>query len=116
MRLRCLTFKLGPVRSDQEHIFLAKASDLGTVKIKTKEDLSRSESLILIHPWIDFLLDRRPLESVTEAPSETTNGSSSPASDASLLGIFVRLFSQNWSCSPRPLHRPQTSVPKFTTL
>jgi hypothetical protein len=34
----------------------------GIVEISTTEDLSRLDSLILVHPWIDFLLDKRPLE------------------------------------------------------
>ena len=64
MRLPCLTFKLGPVsasRNRSERVFRAQTTALGVVEIRTKEDLSRLGSLYLIHPWIDFLLDRRPV-------------------------------------------------------
>ena len=38
-------------------MFRAKTNALGVVEIRTKEDLSRLDSLYLIHSWIDFLLD-----------------------------------------------------------
>ena len=69
MKLPCLTFKLGPLsasRSRSERIFRAQTAALGVVEIRAKEDLSRFNSLYLIHPWIDFLLDRRPVGSATE--------------------------------------------------
>ena len=34
--------------------------------MKTEEDLSRFGSLYLVHPWIDFLLDRQPVGSIVE--------------------------------------------------
>ena len=73
MKLPCLTFKLGPVsatRSVSERAFRAKTDGLGIVEITTTEDLSRLDSLILVHPWIDFLLDRRPVGSFTETIAE----------------------------------------------
>ena len=69
MKLPCLAFKLGPLsasRSRSERVFRAQTAALGIVEIKTKEDLSRFDSLYLVHPWIDFLLDRQPVGSVTE--------------------------------------------------
>jgi hypothetical protein len=69
MKLPCLTFKLGPLsasRSRSERVFRAQTAALGIVEIRTTEDLSRLDSLYLIHPWIDFLLDRQPVGSVTE--------------------------------------------------
>ncbi|KAF8127247.1 hypothetical protein EV363DRAFT_1346293, partial [Boletus edulis] len=44
-------------------VFHAKADALGTVE--TPEDLSRLDSLTLVHPWVDFLLDRRPIGSIS---------------------------------------------------
>ena len=87
MKLPCLTFKLGPLsasRSRSERIFRAQTAALGIVEIKTKEDLSRFDSLYLIHPWIDFLLDRQPVGSVTETiPDANTSDRSSLMGDLS---------------------------------
>jgi hypothetical protein len=69
MKLPCITFKLGPLsasRSRSEYVFRAQTAALGVVVIRTTENLSRLDSLYLIHPWMDFLLDRQPVGSVTE--------------------------------------------------
>ncbi|KAN0087892.1 hypothetical protein V8E55_006513, partial [Tylopilus felleus] len=63
MKLPCLTFKLGAVTATwnaKGRVFRAQTDALGIVKIGTEEDLSRFNSLYLVHPWLDFLLDRRP--------------------------------------------------------
>ena len=68
MKLPCLNFKLGPLLgspSKSGHVFRAQTA-VGVVEIKTEEDLSRFGSLYLVHPWIDFLLDRQPVGSVAE--------------------------------------------------
>ena len=68
MKLPCLSFKLGPLsasRSKSRHAFRAQTA-VGVVEIKTDEDLSRSGALYLVHPWIDFLLDRQPVGSAAE--------------------------------------------------
>ena len=73
MKLLCLTFKLGPVsatRSVLERAFPTKMDGLGIVEITTMEDLSQLDSLILVHPWIDFLLDQQPVGSFTKMISE----------------------------------------------
>jgi hypothetical protein len=49
-----------------ERVFRAQTGALGIVEIKTEEDLSRLNSLYLVHPWIDFLLDRQPIGSAIE--------------------------------------------------
>ena len=76
MKLPCLGFKLGPLsasRSGSGHVFRAQTA-VGVAEIKTEEDLSRFGSLYLIHPWIDFLLDRQPVGSVPETiPEENTD-------------------------------------------
>ena len=67
MSLPCLTFKLGPVsgsRNASGYFFRARTDALGVVEIRTTENLSRYESLTLVHPWIDFLLDK-PVGTVT---------------------------------------------------
>ena len=80
MKLPCLNFKLGPLsasRSKSSHVFRAQTA-VGAVEIRTEEDLSRIGSLYLVHPWIDFLLDRQPVGSVGETiPEENTEDRSS---------------------------------------
>ena len=73
MTLPCIVFKLGPLsisRNRSERVFRAQTAALGIVKIKTEEDLSRLDSLYLVHPWIDFLLDRQPVGSVIDTITE----------------------------------------------
>ncbi|KAN0084390.1 hypothetical protein V8E55_007894 [Tylopilus felleus] len=81
MRLPCLTFKLGTAtatRNAAGRAFRAKIDALGIVEIRTEEDLSRFSSLYLVHPWIDFLLDRQPVGSIIETtPGENTEDHSS---------------------------------------
>ncbi|KAF8553291.1 hypothetical protein OG21DRAFT_1268297 [Imleria badia] len=76
MKLPCLVFKLGPVSaslSASGQVFRAKTSALGTVGIRTTGDLSRLDSLYLVHPWIDFLLDQQPVGSVTKTIPQDSN-------------------------------------------
>ena len=77
MKLPCITFNLGPLsasRSRSGNVFRAKTDALGIVEIRTMEDLSRLDSLTLVHPWIDFLLDRQPIGSTTDMiPEESAN-------------------------------------------
>ena len=59
-------------------VFRAKTDAVGIVEIKASEDLSQLASLILVHPWIDFLLDRQPIGTITKpALKEDTNDRSS---------------------------------------
>ena len=69
MKLPCLTFKLGRVSisNGSEGVFRAQTYGLGIVEIETHEDISQLSSLYLIHPWLNFLLDREPVGSVTRA-------------------------------------------------
>jgi hypothetical protein len=83
MKLPCLNFKLGPLsasRSKSGHVFRAQTA-VGAVEIKTEKDLSRFGPLYVVHPWIDFLLDRQPVGSVAETilviPEENTDDRSS---------------------------------------
>lgn len=47
-------------------VFRARAECLGIVEIHATHDFSPQDFLYLIHPWIDVLLDRQPVWSVTE--------------------------------------------------
>ncbi|KAF8139698.1 hypothetical protein EV363DRAFT_1249619 [Boletus edulis] len=76
LKLPCIKFKLGHLSSSGSgsgYIFRAETAAIGTVEIKTKEDLSRFDSLYLIHPWIDFLLDRQPVASLAGTTPESTD-------------------------------------------
>ena len=79
MKLPCLAFKLGPfsvTRSRSSQVFRAQTVALGVVEIETEADLSQLSPLYLIHPWIDFLLDRQPVGSVSgSVPKNTDNQS-----------------------------------------
>ena len=80
MKLPCIIFKLGPLSASRNmlgHVFPAQTA-VRVVEIKTDEDLSRFGSPYLIHPSIDFLLDRQPVRSVAETiPEENPNDRSS---------------------------------------
>jgi hypothetical protein len=86
MTLPCIVFKLGSLsvsRSRSEQIFRAQTGALGIVEIRTEEDLSRLDSLYLVHPWIDFLLDRQPVGTVMETiAEEKMDNQSSPIGDS----------------------------------
>ena len=89
MKLPCIAFKLGRVsafRDGSERVFRAQTTALGVVEIRTGEDLSRWSSLYLIHPWIDFLLDRQPVGNTAETISEEDFGD-----ESSSLGEFSML-------------------------
>ena len=81
LELPCLRFKLGAITRAQNaggHVFRAQTDTLGIVEIRTEEDLFRFSPLYLVHPWIDFLLDRQPVGSTVETiPEENTEGQSS---------------------------------------
>jgi len=87
MKLPCITFKLGAVsasRNKLERTFRAQTAALGIVEIRTKEDLSRLDSLYLVHPWIDFLLQRHPVGSGIEtAPDESADDDGSSMGEVS---------------------------------
>ncbi|KAF8139679.1 hypothetical protein EV363DRAFT_1310308 [Boletus edulis] len=88
MKLPCLTFKLGPVsrtRSPTGYVFRARTGALGDVEIMTTEDLSQSDSLTLVHPWIDYLLDRQPVGGIPETDPENISRQSSSTGDAPFL-------------------------------
>ena len=62
----CLTFKLGAITATgnaEGRVFRAQTDALGIVNIGTEEDLFRFNHLYLVHPWLDFILDRRPVAS-----------------------------------------------------
>ena len=89
MKLPCLIFKLGRL-SKAGHVFRAQTA-VGIVEIRTEEDLSRFGSLYLVHPWIDFLLDRQSVGSVAETIPEGNIDDRS-----SSIGIFEFPLFSSW--------------------
>ena len=61
MKLPCIAFKLPPLspsRTRSGHVYRVDTPAFGTVEIKTRQDPPRLNSLYLVHPWLDVLLDR----------------------------------------------------------
>ena len=108
MKLPCLAFKVGQLsvsRNGAEYVFRAQTNALGVVGIRTEEDLSQLGSLWLIHPWIDFLLDRQPVGNVTKTiPEEDIKDGRS-----SVLGVLPS-FSNSFSTTSPAL---QTRAARF---
>ncbi|KAF8547412.1 hypothetical protein OG21DRAFT_1571975, partial [Imleria badia] len=95
MKLPCLAFRLGRLlasSSSSGHVFRAQTVALGTVEIETAEDISQYSSLHLIHPWIDFLLDRQLV------------GSGS---------VVETIFEENGDEQPYLIRAPQTRTTRF---
>ena len=89
MKLPCLAFKVGQVlvsKKGSGRVFRAQTNALGIVEIQTQEDLSRLGCPCLVHPWIDFLLDRQPVGSIPETITEdNTDDKSSLSGDLPLF-------------------------------
>ena len=86
LKLPCITFKLGHLsasRSGSERIFRAQTAALGIVEIRTKENLFRFDSLYLVHPWIDSLLDRQRVRRVRETKPDANTDNLSLSSGES---------------------------------
>ena len=78
MRLPCLAFKIRTIsRNGSEFTFRAHTRVLGAVDIKTRQNLTQLDSLYLVHPWIDFLLDRRATGYIVEMTTEGVDDRSS---------------------------------------
>ncbi|KAN0101193.1 hypothetical protein V8E55_001177, partial [Tylopilus felleus] len=68
MKLPCIAFKLPsllPSRASSNRVYHVDTPFFGTVEIKTRQDLSWSNSLYLVHPWLDVLLDREETQTDT---------------------------------------------------
>ena len=119
MRLPCLTFKIRHVSATwdgSEFVFRAQTDTLGTVEIKAKQNLSRLDSLHLIHPWIDFLLDRHPVINVIETiPDEheySVRGELPSFADPSRASYVERLGAASLRVPSLPMDK-QTRVYQF---
>ena len=69
MKLPCIAFQLPPFsrhrRRSGRSIYRADTLPFGSLEIKTKHDLSRMQTLYLVHPWLDTLLEREDRRNVT---------------------------------------------------
>ncbi|KAI9462971.1 hypothetical protein HD554DRAFT_1425706 [Boletus coccyginus] len=66
MKLPCIAFELPPLspfRTRSGRVYRADTLPFGTVEIRTRHDLSRMQSLYLVHPWLDSLLEREDMHS-----------------------------------------------------
>jgi len=61
MKLPCIAYELSLLSrypTCSGYVYRADTVAFGIVKIGTKDDLSRMDSLYLVHPWLDILLER----------------------------------------------------------
>ena len=66
MKLPCIAFQLpsfSPCRTRSGRVYRAATLAFGMVEIKTRYDLSRMNSLYLVNPWLDALLEREDIQS-----------------------------------------------------
>ena len=58
LTLSCIVFPLkAPLVQSSDHTYRAVTSALGNVDVETTEDLSSLNNLVLVHPWLQCLLD-----------------------------------------------------------
>ncbi|KAI9571074.1 hypothetical protein HD554DRAFT_244710 [Boletus coccyginus] len=81
LSLSCIMFPLkGPLvlsGDSPQHVYHTTTSVFGTVEIKTTEDLSSLDNLVLVHPWLRCLLDAAlPFEDDAESPPVDGDGDS----------------------------------------
>ena len=115
MKLPCLTFKVSVTQTESGYVS-AETDALGTVKITTTEDISRLDSMILVHPWIDHLLDRRPVGDISTGLSHVPFNIAPVISPTPRMGWNLRrAFSRPISPpSPAPSFQSHSPLDKLT--
>ena len=66
LKLPCIIFKFpsfSSYRTGSGHVYRADTLAFGMVEIKTRYNLSGMNSLYLVHPWLDTLLEREGMQS-----------------------------------------------------
>jgi hypothetical protein len=86
MKLPCIAFKLPPLspypyRTRSGRVYRADTLPFGMVEIKTRQDPSRLNSLYLVLPWLDTLLDREDMQSGACVEDDIAEPSSPGAED-----------------------------------
>ena len=106
MRLPCIVFKLGSFSvsgSESEQVFRARAAALGTVEIRTAENLSQFNSLYLIHPWISFLLGQQAVGNTVDGMLENIDNQSPTTNQPQVPGRPPSATPTPTSCLRFPL-------------
>ena len=83
MKLPCIAFKLpplSPTRTVSGRVYRVETPGFGMVEIKTKQELSLTNSMCLVHPWLDALLDREDIQTGVSVEDDVAEPSS-PNSD-----------------------------------
>ena len=83
MKLPCIAFKLpplSPTRTVSGRVYRVETPVFGMVEIKTKQELSLTNSMCLVHPWLDALLDREDIQTGVSVEDDVAEPSS-PNSD-----------------------------------
>ena len=77
MKLPCIAFQLpsfSVYQTRSGRVYRANTRAFGMLEIKTRSDLTRTNSLYLVHPWLDTLLERGGIgeDDTTPPPSPNT--------------------------------------------
>ena len=108
MKLPCVAFelpRLSPTQTDSGLNYRTERPVFGTVDIKTRQDLSRLDSLCFVHPWLDALLGREDVQSGVAVEDDTVHPSSLSVDDedeSNEVGVDARLCPGPNSSHPRP--------------
>ena len=116
MKLPCISFQLPPLslyRTRAGRVYRVDTLPFGTVTIKTRQDLSRTDPLYLVHPWLDTLLERDDKggafvgEDIAPLPSPNTDDEEIPdeIDDKSLSLIELELLSHPAPVRVEPMDR-----------
>ena len=115
MKLPCIAFQLPPFlpyRTRLGRVYRADTAAFGMVEIKTRHDLSRMNSLHLVHPWLDTLLEREEMQSGTFVEDDVGPLPSPNTDDEELLDEDViddddasSLSGPESPSRPAPMHR-----------
>ena len=107
MKLPCITFQL-PSFSRDGRVYCVDTLAFGIVEIRMRYDLSQMNSLYLIHPWLDTLLEREDIQSVTfvedDAPPLSPNTDNEEVCNEEIDNDSLSLSEPESSSLPAPVH------------
>lgn len=112
LSLSCIAFPItspedtstcgGSTDSPARH-YTAMASALGKVEIKTTDELAGLENLVLVHPWLDSLLD--PIFTSPRPNDDANSHSGQPSKLTRALHLLIRLRQPFGALLLAPLNR-----------
>ncbi|KAG6377838.1 hypothetical protein JVT61DRAFT_14619 [Boletus reticuloceps] len=103
MKLPCIAFQLSPLspyRTRSGRLYRADTPAFGMVEIITRQDLSRMQSLYLVHPWLDALLEQEGMHSGTFVEDDVAPPTSPNTDDE-------ELFDEEFDDDSLPLPEPE---------